>query len=55
VPAGDLLVQFDDRARLARAHLDDFGIASVCGYGRVSPDELAHALRAHRQCAAALG
>ena len=46
---------FRDRARLARTHRDDFGIASVCGYGRVAPDELAQALRAHRDCAAALG
>jgi hypothetical protein len=42
---------FRARLDLARAHRDDFGIASVCGYGRVSPAELDDALRAHRACA----
>jgi hypothetical protein len=42
---------FRARLDLARAHLEDFGIASVCGYGRVSPAELDDALRAHRACA----
>ena len=41
------------RARLAhaRVHAQGFGIASVCGYGRVSPAELEDALQAHRECA----
>ena len=42
---------FRERLDLARRHADGFGIASVCGYGRVSPDELDVALRAHRDCA----
>lgn len=45
---------FLERLALVRRHADVFGIASVCGYGRVSPDELAGALRAHRECAAAM-
>ena len=43
------------RAELARRHLDRFGIASVCGYGRVDPAELPHILAVHRDCAAELG
>jgi hypothetical protein len=50
----DGLDDFLRRAELARRHVDGFGIASVCGYGRVSPRELQRALRAHRECALAL-
>lgn len=45
---------FARRLELARRHVEGFGIASVCGYGRVSPAELEDALVAHRECAAAL-
>lgn len=45
---------FRRRVALAREHVDGFGIASVCGYGRVSADELLVALRRHRECAALL-
>jgi hypothetical protein len=46
----------DLRARLARAraHLDDFGIAGPCGYGRVEAAELPAVLEAHRQSIAEL-
>ena len=30
-------------------HLPSFGIGSVCGYGRIDPGELSHALRVHAQ------
>lgn len=39
---------FDARLALARAHLQDFGIAGPCGYGRVESAELPAVLRAHR-------
>jgi hypothetical protein len=42
---------FRRRLELARTEVDGFGIASVCGYGRVSPQELDDALQAHRECA----
>jgi hypothetical protein len=45
---------FRERLELARRHVDGFGIASVCGYGRVSPAELDDALSAHRACAEVL-
>jgi hypothetical protein len=45
---------FPRRLELARRHLPDFGIAGVCGYGRLDPKELPAVLRAHTACAAAL-
>lgn len=45
---------FIARRDQARRYVDDFGISSVCGYGRVSPAELNAALAAHRLCAAAM-
>jgi hypothetical protein len=39
------------RIEAARAHLADFGISSVCGYGRVDPDELGVVLDVHAACA----
>jgi hypothetical protein len=45
---------FRRRVALARRALADFGIASVCGYGRIEPAELPAILEAHRACAAAL-
>ena len=30
---------------------EDFGVAGVCGYGRVDPEELPEVLRVHRECA----
>jgi hypothetical protein len=42
---------FRERMDGARAHLADFGIGSVCGYGRVDPSELPEALRVHAACA----
>lgn len=38
---------FRRRLELARAHLSDFGIAGVCGFGRVDPAELPEVLRLH--------
>ncbi len=46
--------EFRRRMELARRHLPDFGIAGVCGYGRVPPEELPDVLRAHTDCAAEL-
>ena len=45
---------FRDRLALAQRYLQDFGIAGVCGYGRVDPAELPTVLRVHRECAALL-
>ena len=45
---------FRQRLELARRHLKDFGIASVCGYGRVDAAELPTILKVHRECAALL-
>jgi hypothetical protein len=47
----DGLEAYGRRLERARRHVTGFGIASVCGYGRVSPAELHDALEAHRQCA----
>jgi hypothetical protein len=40
-----------DRIAAAREHLADFGISSVCGYGRVDPEELPGVLDVHAACA----
>ena len=45
----DGLEQFRARVAHAREHLDDFGIAGPCGYGRVDSAELSDVLRAHRE------
>ena len=45
---------FAQRLELARRHLPEFGVASVCGYGRVDPAELPTILRVHRECAGLL-
>lgn len=42
------LVDFKRRLAAATQHLPDFGLASVCGYGRCNPSELRHALQVHR-------
>jgi hypothetical protein len=40
-----------ERIEAAREHLADFGIGSVCGYGRVDPAELPVVLAVHASCA----
>lgn len=50
----DGLEDFRRRRDLARAYLPEFGIASVCGYGRVDPAELDQVLRTHAEDAAEL-
>jgi hypothetical protein len=45
----DAIEDFRRRRDLARVHLPRFGIGSVCGYGRIDPTELSHALRVHAQ------
>jgi hypothetical protein len=45
---------FRRRLQGARRHLSEFGIAGVCGYGRIDPADLPRALRAHTDCAAEL-
>ena len=45
----DGIDDFRRRRDLARAHLGSFGIASVCGYGRVEPALLPEILRIHAQ------
>jgi hypothetical protein len=43
----DGVEEFRARRDLARKHLRDFGIASVCGYGRVEPELLPEILATH--------
>jgi len=43
----DGIDEFRHRRDLARAHLRDFGIGSVCGYGRVEPGLLPQILQIH--------
>lgn len=50
----DGLDDFRNRLDLARRHLPDFGVAGVCGYGRVDPSELDHVLAVHAECATLL-
>jgi hypothetical protein len=51
---GDGVEEFEERVALARRHLSDFGVASVCGYGRVDPNDIPSVLDVHRTCAEAL-
>ena len=50
----DDLNAFRKRRDLAREFLPEFGVAGVCGYGRVDPEELDHVLAVHAACAAEL-
>jgi len=50
----DGIDDFRTRRDLARRYLAEFGIAGVCGYGRVDPAELDHVLAVHAACADAL-
>ena len=50
----DSVDEFRHRRDLARQQLTKFGIAGVCGYGRVAPNELDHVLDVHARCAAEL-
>jgi hypothetical protein len=45
----DGIDDFRRRRDLARRHLREFGIGSVCGYGRVEPELLPEILRIHAQ------
>jgi hypothetical protein len=45
---------FRGRLRGARAHLREFGIGGVCGYGRIDPADLPLVLRMHTDCAVEL-
>jgi hypothetical protein len=45
---------FRQRMNLARRHLPEFGIGSVCGYGRVQASELPQILQVHKACAGEL-
>ena len=44
----DNLEDFRRRYDAAKSHWQEFGLASVCGYGRCNPEELSHALEVHR-------
>jgi hypothetical protein len=50
----DTIDDFRRRRDLARKFLPDFGIGSVCGYGRVAPQEVHDVLDVHAQDAAEL-
>jgi hypothetical protein len=50
----DGIDDFRRRRDLARKYLPEFGIGSVCGYGRVGPDECHDILELHAQDAAEL-
>jgi hypothetical protein len=43
---------FRRRLQVARRHLRDFGVASVCGYGRLSAEETRAAFELHRDAGA---
>lgn len=45
---------FRERMELARRYLPAFGVASVCGFGRVPREELPAMLQDHRDCAVEL-
>lgn len=42
---------FRRRVQQARPYLASFGVASVCGYGRLGPETIPAVLRLHRECA----
>jgi hypothetical protein len=50
----DGIEDFRRRRDLARRYLPRFGVAGVCGYGRVDQSELDHVLEVHAACAAEL-
>ena len=50
----DGVAGFRKRLELARRYLPEFGVAGVCGYGRLDPAELPEVLRVHSACAAEL-
>src|SRR4029077_10063277 len=50
----DTIDDFRRRRDLARAYLPEFGIASVCGYGRLDPGEIPDVLGIHAQDATEL-
>lgn len=50
----DGVAAFRRRVAGARRHLPDFGIASYCGFGRLSAEEVPGKLAALRECAEAL-
>lgn len=50
----DGVAGFTRRAEVARRYLPEFGIGSVCGYGRLPAGELPDVLALHRDCADAL-
>jgi hypothetical protein len=54
IHASDDVAGFRRRLALARRDREDFGIAGVCGYGRIDVSELPRVLAVHRDCAAAL-
>jgi hypothetical protein len=45
----DGIEEFRHRRDLARKYLSGFGIGSVCGYGRLKPEELPAILRIHAE------
>lgn len=47
----DGLAAFRERTRQAKQYLPDFGVASVCGYGRLDATEMAGVLDLHREAA----
>jgi hypothetical protein len=42
---------FSARVATAKKYLSDFGVAAVCGYGRVNPDEAGDIFKMHIECA----
>jgi hypothetical protein len=49
----DGVAGFRERVAIARRAVPEFGIASVCGYGRVAPAEMPTVLQVHHDCAEA--
>ena len=47
----DGIDEFKKRRDLARKYLPEFGVAGVCGYGRVPAEDLADIVRVHTECA----